>query len=369
MKHLDSGFEPGELSISLVKDHKAEGYVRVNAPPTPTPFKTWRKAAKPWWFVPLEVLTFTSLWWIAAILAIMQIKRTVSAQGIFPYPFALTAAVQMTTGLLAHLLSKAVYLGKPQQKRPPLLRHEVLRLLLLGGIQGFEIGLTNKALEYLTVSGRTLISSMNVFLMMCTSWVWGLERLGTLRLVSAALLVGGGVVQGLDGSEAGRPQQLLGAAMQVTSMIISSQRWALAQFVLQRSPKESALGQITKLQLLARTLPLTGLVCVPLSMMFEPGCCTLEELSNPDLAVPAFTVSVGLTAMLYAELKLVKRLSAVAFNVLATVHQIPIVLAGVVMRHEQVGFLSRCGFGLCLVGALVYAAARQEDRKLAGECS
>lgn len=316
----------------------------------------------PWWFVPLEVLLFTSLWWIAAIVAIVQIKRTVSSRGIFPHPFALTAMVQIATGFLAYVLSQAIYVRKSPQ--PPFRRQEIFRLVLMGTIQGMEIGLTNKSLEYLTVSGRTMISSSSVFVMMCTSWVWGLERLGWLRLMSALLIISGGVLQGLDQSETGKPGLALGVGIQVASMILSSQRWALAQFVLQYSPKESALGCMTKLQLLARTLPITGLVCIPLAITFEKDCCTVEETLNVDLAGHVFSVAIGLAAMLYAELKLVKRLSAVAFNVLATIHQVPIVLAGVILRQDRVGLLSQFGFGLCIVGALVYAAARQQDRKL-----
>ncbi|CAE7940724.1 unnamed protein product, partial [Symbiodinium sp. KB8] len=65
--------------------------------------------------------------------------------------------------------------------------------------------------------------------------------------------------------------------------------------------------------------------------------------------------------MLYAELKLVSLLSAVAFNVLSTLHQIPIVLAGVILQHNTVSISSWAGFACCLIGALVYAIARYSD--------
>lgn len=314
-----------------------------------------------WWVVPLEVMTFITLWWTAAIVAVVKIKQTVSINGIFPHPFAFTSLVNFLTGLLAWFLSEVRYSRRPL--RPPLARHEILYLLAIGMIQGMEIGLTNKALGYLSVAGRTMISSTNVLIMMATAWVWGLERLGCLRVFSAFLLISGGLLQGLDTRTTARTGRGPGVALQVVSMLLSAQRWALAQHVLQRSHRKSALGQVTKLQLLARTLPVTGFVCVPLAVVFEMDSFTFDQLFQGALAIQLFLVSAGLTAMLYAELMLVKRLSAVAFNVLATIHQIPIVLAGVVIQHNQVGILSAYGFALCLVGALVYAAARHSDPK------
>lgn len=73
-------------------------------------------------------------------------------------------------------------------------------------------------------------------------------------------------------------------------------------------------------------------------------------------------VACVLVVMLYAELHLVDYLSAVAFNVLATIHQVPIVLAGVLINHDRVGMMSACGFACCLAGAFVYASARYAEK-------
>lgn len=313
------------------------------------------------------VFCYISLWWTASILVILVIKTTVQPTGIYPHSFAFTSLCQPTTGLLAWLMSKVVHRTRPEA--PALTRKEWQMLLALGIIQGFEIGLTNKALEYLSVASRTMVSSMSVLFMMASAWFWGLEQLGLWRLVSCVLLICGGVCQGLDQSSGTKAQLHLyaaGVGMQLVSLLCSSQRWALAQFVMQLSPPESALGQTTKLQLLAMTLPITGLVCVPFVLIQDLQAYGASQLLQPELAVRTFLVGIGLTAMLYAELKLVKRLSAVAFNVLTTVHQIPIVLVGVVFQHNHVGEMSMCGFALCIFGALVYAWARWVERKAQG---
>merc|ERR1712046_426857 len=145
---------------------------------------------------------------------------------------------------------------------------------------------------------------------------------------------------------------------------MGTQRWALMQLILQRSPPGSALAQISKLQLLARVMPVTGLVCIPLAVVFENGAYAADEVLKVELLRTVSSVTLGLTIMLSAELHLVKLLSAVAYNVLGTLHQVPTVLCGVVFRHDRVDTLTGGGFGWCLAGALVYAKAWQGQREV-----
>eukprot|EP00913_Durusdinium_trenchii_P035961 g33645.t1 len=358
------------------------GYLRLTTEDVESPEvpQQWRLAQKA-----LQVFGFTSMWWCSAILVILQIKEVV--EDLFPYPFALTAMVQPTTALCAFLLTKIVYARRTAQ--PPLQGHEMVYVVLIGTVQGFEIGLTNKALEYLSVAARTMISSTSVLFMMCTARLWGLERLGLLRLCSSTLMILGGVAQcespqpsnRLPGTRmmhlaprarVRRARRLframwtgvewLGILMQLTSMLLSAQRWAMAQVVLQ-SPR--GLRGVSKLSLLARTLPITGAISMVLACIFEPNA--MQALLNQNqtttlqLLLRVVLVAVGLTSMLFAELNLVSLLSAVAFNVLSTLHQIPIVLAGVVFQHNTVSESSVLGFTCCIFGALVYAVARYNE--------
>lgn len=329
------------------------GYLRLTTEDVESPEvpQQWRLAQKA-----LQVFGFTSMWWCSAILVILQIKEVV--EDLFPYPFALTAMVQPTTALCAFLLTKIVYARRTAQ--PPLQGHEMVYVVLIGTVQGFEIGLTNKALEYLSVAARTMISSTSVLFMMCTARLWGLERLGLLRLCSSTLMILGGVAQCESPQVPG--VEWLGILMQLTSMLLSAQRWAMAQVVLQ-SPR--GLRGVSKLSLLARTLPITGAISMVLACIFEPNA--MQALLNQNqtttlqLLLRVVLVAVGLTSMLFAELNLVSLLSAVAFNVLSTLHQIPIVLAGVVFQHNTVSESSVLGFTCCIFGALVYAVARYNE--------
>lgn len=316
----------------------------------------------------IKVLACVSSWWLASVCVTFSIKSTVSPGGVYPHAFAFTSMTQPTVALFAWLLAGTVFSTK--EPLPPLLRKEMLILLVYGLMQGLEIALTNKALQSLTVSERTILGSTSILFMMVTAWAWGLEGFGIWKVMSCALLVCGSALQGVGATNgvylglddlASQQGDLhpLGVFLQLASTIISTQRWALLQYILQRSPPESTLGKMSKLQLLARVMPITGIVCIPLAMIFEEGAYSIQSLSQVDLLTQVFLVSFCLVFMLVAELQLVMLVSAVAYQVLATIHQIPTVLCGVLFRHDRVGVLDTCGFGCCIAGALVYAKARQ----------
>lgn len=194
--------------------------------------------------------------------------------------------------------------------------------------------------------------------MMLSAWMWSLESLGLWRALSCILLISGGVLQGCDQVAGHQAMHVIGVIMQLSSMLCSSQRWALFQVVL-RSQPESGLGEMSKLQLLSRVMPITSLVCFILVLIFELD--VFKVLPPVELLANVLLISTGVIAMVYAELLLVQELSAVAFNVLAAIHQIPIVLAGVLFQHNEVGNASIWGFALCLAGAVVYAWARKVE--------
>ncbi|CAK0820585.1 unnamed protein product, partial [Prorocentrum cordatum] len=149
----------------------------------------------------------------------------------------------------------------------------------------------------------------------------------------------------------------------MAAMMLGSQRWALIQMVVQRSPPSSALGQLTKLQLASRMLPVAGFVCLILAAAFEPLAFSWEALGQPILRLSVPGMAACIVLLTVAELGVVQRTSAVAVQVLATLHQIPVAFVGAVVFHETVSPLSAAGFGMCVVAALVYALARRAEAK------
>eukprot|EP00927_Polykrikos_kofoidii_P024923 TRINITY_DN22528_c0_g1_i3.p1 TRINITY_DN22528_c0_g1~~TRINITY_DN22528_c0_g1_i3.p1 ORF type:complete len:378 (+),score=30.99 TRINITY_DN22528_c0_g1_i3:170-1303(+) len=304
-----------------------------------------------------HMFVIVALWWSCSIGVVLLMKDTVNSHGVFPYAFTFAAITQMVTALSAWLLSFFVQTaGRRALLR--LRRIDAGQLFIIGLMQGFEIALTNKALQYVSIPTRTVLHSTSVLFMMISAGVWGLERLGWVRAVSGILIVLGGCLQGLGNDAAYRnnTNRFLGVLLQVGAILIAPQRWCFVQVILQRSPHDSALGQMSKLLMLAHILPVSGVICFIFGMVFEPDAVSM---ANPWMLVllHACAVAVCLTLTLWMEFVVVNRLSAVALSVLCAVHQIPLVLLYTLLEHTKLGPMAWLGFGMCTAGAFVYAVA------------
>jgi len=325
----------------------------------------------------LQAAMLTVCWWGAAIYVTVMIKLTTkSGEGDARVPpFMLTCMVNTTTGFiswLVSLLSWALCSSPDERPIPSASRFEKLQVLALGVMQGCEIGFINKALEYMSISERTMLSNCNVLVLMLTANMFGLERLSGLRALAGLLLVLGGVFQGIaSGTEQQGPdpqEHIKGYVFMLSSMLLTSLKWSLIQFVTQRSSAESFLGKVTKFQLAALVQPTTGVVCLLLAIVFE-----WKDIANPGMwreqthqlfRIPA--IALGITMIMSSELKLVQLTSAVATAVLMNLHHIPMVLAGVLEFHDHIVAFNIYGFALNLMGGIVYALARKYDDSPAG---
>merc|ERR550525_2126033 len=123
----------------------------------------------------------------------------------------------------------------------------------------------------------------------------------------------------------------------------------------QCTPRNSYVGLMSKMQLAARIQPITGVVCLLLAFAFEAQYLNRDLFFTKQIfGVPAIGLSI--MVIMCSELKLVQLTSAVATGVLMNLHHIPMVVAGIIFFHVTVKLLSVCGFALCLLGGLCYAA-------------
>jgi len=181
-----------------------------------------------------------------------------------------------------------------------------------------------------------------------------------LRLLAIFLLILGALLQHFDHSPSSSnvpnrspSMHMLGVVLQLVALTVSAQRWALVQVVTQRSLPGSALEQMSKskLHMVARILPVTAFVCFILALVFESP--SLPWIEVPKMAVTILLMSLGIATLTKAELELVRVTSAVAFQVLAVLHNVPLVLASVFLFGDRFGAGSVGGFILCSAGALV----------------
>jgi len=301
----------------------------------------------------VQVTLLTLLWWTTAVIVVLYMKRTLTN---FHYPFAITWLCNTFCGLMALILAFVIH----PEPLPPICQDEVMKLLIIGIVNGVEIGCCNKALESLSVSSNIMLGSVKVLFQMATALCWGLERLTWLRVLTGLVFVVGGFLQGYA-KESAREDDVTsieGVFLQLTAIAIGSQRFAFLQYIMQRASSESFLGKMSKLQLVAGVLPITGVVCMCMAALFEAPSFRYEHLAQPQLYVSTLMLASGVVILVVAELKITQLTSAVTLQVLMTLHTIPIVLAGVLILDDDVSFLSAWGFVACLIAALLYAAVK-----------
>merc|ERR1712039_370969 len=148
---------------------------------------------------------------------------------------------------------------------------------------------------------------------------------------------------------------------------MGSQIWALMQHVLQHSPPDSVLCGMSKIHLLWRALLISGLVLASLVFVFEPDALKPDHLIQGELWLHVFFIAIFNLLRVYSSVQLVEKLSAVAFNVLAAIYQLPFVLMGVLLQDDQVSPGVACGLTLNVLGAVVYAWARRVEPRLSAD--
>eukprot|EP00929_Paragymnodinium_shiwhaense_P001708 TRINITY_DN10193_c0_g1_i1.p1 TRINITY_DN10193_c0_g1~~TRINITY_DN10193_c0_g1_i1.p1 ORF type:complete len:439 (-),score=87.64 TRINITY_DN10193_c0_g1_i1:178-1494(-) len=297
-------------------------------------------------------------WWTAAVFIAIVFKKTLA---LFPYPFVITASTNLLISPIAWGLSRLTE-KPPKEPAPAMELNETLSLLLIGCLQGVELGCNNTAVGLMPVSMKTMMHSMFVLFVMVAAALNGLESLCCYRAIAAALIIAGGVMQGLGAerrneSAADQSDHQHGAIFLLITMTLGAQRWALTQRVI-KSESPTALGRLGKLEFMTRVLPVAGFICLGFAAAFEREAFEVARIRRdlPYFSIPIIGFCV--VTLTICELSLVVRTSAVALQVMSSLHQIPIAVVSAIVLQEHIGSLSVVGFFMCVGAAFVYAYAR-----------
>eukprot|EP00419_Tripos_fusus_P071006 CAMPEP_0172879764 /NCGR_PEP_ID=MMETSP1075-20121228/113328_1 /TAXON_ID=2916 /ORGANISM="Ceratium fusus, Strain PA161109" /LENGTH=309 /DNA_ID=CAMNT_0013731825 /DNA_START=54 /DNA_END=983 /DNA_ORIENTATION=+ len=292
---------------------------------------------------------------------------------------AVVAWSLLLTGVL-HLVKRFAAAPNNTPDRRSLQWQEAGFLLFLGVMQGLELGLANKSLSLVSVTLNRMIMACCVVFQLLTAICWRLEGITMLKWLAAGLLVFGGITENLPctphssifvatlcgphdevPNKSDSENTFSGWVFVVASVLISANRWALTQHIFQRFPTTSAVRNMTKMQTLPYISPGTTLVCLVLAGIFESDAFAQLQAAAWDLAVPMIVVSASITILTVCELLIVDLTAATVMVILSVVHNIPIMLGGVLINDDRVYRNQLLGFALCTVGATVYFAARMRD--------
>jgi drug/metabolite transporter (DMT)-like permease len=319
-------------------------------------------------------------WWACAVLITLTLKSILGSPSghaaLFPFPFALTALSNCSAGIMAYTLDMVLRLCffsqdskneheaeigvVPGALRQSLRSDEIWKLVGVGAMQGFEIGCFNKALAFISVSRRTMLVSINLLFVTSVAVPCGLEQLSWRKFIAILLLITGGLLQALStwnhrNDSSTSTFAIQGSMLALFAMLLGGFRWAVMQCFLKRGDADSHLRHISKLQMVWRVSPSFAATCALFALIFEP-----LAWSKLDSEVLLTSGSVGLLVaiLMASEFMLVQLTSAVALNVAASLHNIPVALAGVIFFHDQIHMKAGIGFCAGLLGAMVYTLDR-----------
>jgi solute carrier family 35 protein C2 len=317
-------------------------------------------------------------------------------KGGFPAPLLLTSVQFFMQWALASLaLERVVPHLKP--RRAIDWRTYVFSVAPVGVAMGLDIGLSNLALVYVTVSFYTLAKTCSILFLLAFAFYLGVERF-SLRLTAAMLVLTLGELLTVHGET---QFNAAGFALCILAAAASGTRWVLSQVVLHSGktkrdkPKRRAGGVLDDADADADITPTHGLrrshgmhsPPVMLRAMMPVMCavvfffsCFKERwwaslpgspwLSDPfDLASDLLITLVGAfmaLCMSMAEFELVKETSAVTVSVVGTAKDVVTVLTSVLVFRDAFGVENALGLVFVVggIGAYNYhkiASAREKE--------
>lgn len=296
-----------------------------------------------------EVFMWLTIWLTTSPMIMLGIKRlTTDPRYAFPYPWLMTAGSNSVIFVLGNF---AVYLTDADSGE---MEVPWSKALVLGVMQGFEIGLGNTVIQNISLSLRTELHMLTPALMYAIGLALGIERLRPMLAVSVLFVTMGGVL-GTWGAIDHKGQTMLApAALAALSAVM---RWNLTQKWL--SPRGMRIRP-SPLVLVSRMAPATACTSLLVSFFYETW--TLGSLSSlpqaPQLLALLLGIGAGICILLSAELHTVQLTSALLLAFLTPFHNVSIIIMDTLLKGTHISPVNWVGIILCSAATFCYGAAR-----------
>uniref|UniRef100_A0A7E4UTY3 TPT domain-containing protein n=1 Tax=Panagrellus redivivus TaxID=6233 RepID=A0A7E4UTY3_PANRE len=161
-------------------------------------------------------------------------------------------------------------------------REQLNWLLPIGICASLDIGLSNWALEYVTVSLYTMAKSSSILFIVGFSLLLGLERWRFVLGISAALIASGLCLFTWQSTQL----DLLGLLLVELAALCTGIRWTVSQFIMQRDDSPTPLRH--PLDMVAHVQPWMLMAILPMVYLFEG-----HELTPNTISIFAGTYQPG----------------------------------------------------------------------------
>ena len=171
------------------------------------------------------------------------------------------------TKYLLSVGTRSIYeiLNGTRRIRVPL-REQLRWLMPIGICASLDIGLSNWALEYVTVSLYTMAKSSSILFIVGFSLLMGLEKWRPSLGLSASLIASGLFLFTWRSTQL----DLLGLMLVELAALCTGVRWTVSQFIMQKDESPTPLRH--PLDMVAHVQPWMLLAILPMVYLFEGIC-------------------------------------------------------------------------------------------------
>ncbi|KAJ1367986.1 hypothetical protein KIN20_029498 [Parelaphostrongylus tenuis] len=253
-----------------------------------------------------------------------------------------------------------------RRKRIRLQMKEQLRWLAPIGIcASLDIGLSNWALEYVTVSLYTMAKSSSILFIVAFSLLLRLERWRPALGIEAGLIASGLFLFTWNSAQL----DLTGLLLVELAASCTGVRWTVSQLVMQR--EEQALNH--PLDMVAHVQPWMLIPIVPLIIIFEGSELSYNTVffyngKYEAIEIVLLIVFGGLLAfcMEMSEYLLLVNTSGITLNIFGIVKEVATLLLAHILNNDRLSWINLSGLVLCLLGMALHGMTRKRQRSRPG---
>uniref|UniRef100_A0A0N4ZZ93 TPT domain-containing protein n=1 Tax=Parastrongyloides trichosuri TaxID=131310 RepID=A0A0N4ZZ93_PARTI len=274
----------------------------------------------------------------------------------FHFPLFIVAGHYLTK-LVVGYISRFFLEWKRGGKKVRLpIKDQVRYLIPIGVCASFDIGLSNWALEYVTVTLYTMAKSSSILFIFLFSIFLKLERWRTSLAISSSLIAIGLFLF------TWRLTQLdvLGLFLVELAALCTGIRWTVSQLVMQQD--ESATTIRNPIDMIVHVQPWMILAILPLAWVFEGN--DIQEYNYSIISLSTIFLNIfigGVLAFLMevTEYILLLKTSGITLNILGIIKELITLLLAHYVHHDKLSTINAVGLTLCVVGMLLHALTKQ----------
>ncbi|MFH4976683.1 hypothetical protein AB6A40_003392 [Gnathostoma spinigerum] len=240
-------------------------------------------------------------------------------------------------------------------------KEQLFWLAPIGICASLDIGLSNWALEYVTVSLYTMAKSSSILFMVAFSLILRLER-WHINLGATAVLIAVGLFLFTWRSS---QMDLYGLMLVGLASACTGVRWSMAQLVMQR--EQHPLRH--PIDMMAHVQPWMLVPIIPLVILFEGSHFSLksvthggEVFSTLQIVILIILGSIIAFAMELAEFLLLVNTSGVTLNIFGIIKEVVTLLLAHFFNGDHLTSLNLLGLLLCIMGMSLHAFSKRQSK-------